>query len=222
MDKALKHEEGYMKYFMLECFNTETGEQGVCLYAVGPCEKAALDCIKPPYEVNNIYELSEEQYKEGIEVMSTMIPDSEGHKFTTVEGRKELMQKYGKGSWPYDGVNEDGEQVMVSISTDSIVVKTYQRNGWTRVNYYDEEGYPDGETFEGRWNTPKNVTVSEKGTNPQPEVIKVAKSTLEEVITKGRVIDIIQNLKGNCDHRFYDEALTDVQSEVLALEAKEE
>lgn len=151
MDKALKHrvykvmehqvitynnveEEGYMKYFMLECFNTETGEQGICLYVVGPCKKAALDCIKPPYEVNNIFELSEEQYKEGIEVMSTM---------------------------------------------------------------------------------------SEKGTNPQPEVVKVAKSTLEEVITKGQVIDIIQNLKGNCDHRFYDEALTDVQSEVLALEAKE-
>lgn len=153
--------------------------------------------------------------------MGTMIPDSEGHKFTTVEGRKELMQKYGKDSWPYDGVNEDGEQVMVSISTDSIVVKTYQHNGWTRVNYYDEEGYPNGEKFEGRWGTPKNVTVSEKGTNPQPEVIKVAKSTLEEVITKGQVIDIIQNLKGNCDHRFYDEALTDVQSEVLALEVKE-
>lgn len=149
--------------------------------------------------------------------MSTMIPDSEGHKFTTVEGRKELMKKYGEGSWPYSGVNEDGEEVLVSISTDGIVVRTNQTNGWVRVNYYDADGEPEGETFEGRWNTPKNVTVSEKGTNPQPEVIKVAKSTLEEAIKKGQVIDIIQNLKGNCDHRFYDEALTDVQSEVLAL-----
>jgi hypothetical protein len=146
-----------------------------------------------------------------------MIPDSEGYKFTTVEGRKELMHKYGEGSQPYDGVNEDGEQVIVSISTDSVVVKTYQGNGWTRVNYYDEEGYPDGETFEGRWDIPKNVKVFLEGTKAQPEVIKVANSTLEEMITKGQVIDIVQNLKGNCDHRFYDEALTDVQSEVLAL-----
>lgn len=153
--------------------------------------------------------------------MSTMIPNSEGHKFTTVEGRKELMQKYGKGSWPYSGVNEDGEEVLVSISTDSIVVRTNQTNGWVRVNYYDAEGEPEGETFDGRWRTPSNVKESKEETEPQPEVIKVAKSTLEEVLTKGQVIDIIQNLKGNCDHRFYDEALTDVLSEVLALEAKE-
>lgn len=83
--------------------------------------------------------------------MSTMIPDSEGHKFTTVEGRKELMKKYGEGSWPYSGVNEDGEEVLVSISTDGIVVRTNQTNGWVRVNYYDADGEPEGETFDGRW-----------------------------------------------------------------------
>ena len=38
----------------------------------------------------------------------------------------------------------------VSIAKDSIVVKTNQSNGWIRVNYYDENGNPEGESFEGR------------------------------------------------------------------------
>ena len=34
---------------------------------------------------------------------------------------------------------------------DNIVVSTFQDNGWVRVNYYDEKGFPCGETFDGRY-----------------------------------------------------------------------
>ena len=80
------------------------------------------------------------------------IPNSEGELFKTVSGRKLLMERYGGSRFPYSGVNEDGEQVLVSINPDSIIINTFQTNGWVRVNYYDAEGYAEGESFDGRWN----------------------------------------------------------------------
>ena len=79
------------------------------------------------------------------------IPNSDGELFKSAEGRRLLMKRYGGSRFPYSGVNEDGEQVLVSISADSIVINTFQSNGWVRVNYYDAEGSPDGETFDGHW-----------------------------------------------------------------------
>jgi len=79
------------------------------------------------------------------------IPNSDGELFKSAKGRRLLMERYGGSRFPYSGVNEDGEQVLVSISTDSIVINTFQSNGWVRVNYYDAEGLPDGETFDGHW-----------------------------------------------------------------------
>ena len=79
------------------------------------------------------------------------IPNSDGELFKSAEGRRLLMERYGGSRFPYSGVNEDGEQVLVSISADSIVINTFQSNGWVRVNYYDAKGYADGETFDGHW-----------------------------------------------------------------------
>ncbi len=47
--------------------------------------------------------------------------------------------------------NTEGERMTISISTRGIVTSTFQGNGWVRVNSYDADGYPDGETFDGRW-----------------------------------------------------------------------
>ena len=80
------------------------------------------------------------------------IPNSEGELFKTVSGRRQLMERYGGSRFPYSGVNEDGEQVLVSINPDSIIINTFQTNGWVRVNYYDGEGFAEGESFDGRWN----------------------------------------------------------------------
>lgn len=71
--------------------------------------------------------------------------------FTQLEVRRQMMQEFGDSKAAFSGVNEDGEDVLVSIANDSIVVSTNQKNGWIRKNTYDADGYDEGETFEGRW-----------------------------------------------------------------------
>ena len=61
---------------------------------------------------------------------------------------KSLMKSYGKSESAFIGTNENGETVSISIYPDKIILETYQNNGWSRKNYYDENGYPNGETYE--------------------------------------------------------------------------
>lgn len=80
------------------------------------------------------------------------IPNELSARFNTIEGRREIIQKYGDALNLYCGVNEDGEKVAMIISRQrGIEARTYQHNGFLRVNYYDTEGYAAGETFDGRW-----------------------------------------------------------------------
>lgn len=79
------------------------------------------------------------------------IPNELSERFMTPAGRKELMKKYGGLQSMFAGINEDGEHVHVSIATNNIVMSTFQSNGWIRVNFYDEEGFPCGESFDGRF-----------------------------------------------------------------------
>lgn len=53
------------------------------------------------------------------------------------KGMLEIMKKYGDEQFPFFGKNEDDEDVMISVAHDSIVVKTFQDNGWTRENWYE-------------------------------------------------------------------------------------
>jgi len=64
---------------------------------------------------------------------------------------RNLMKEYGDIEYPLFGKNDQGEDTEIHISKDSIIYKTYQSNGWLRVNYYGEDGYPEGESFEGKW-----------------------------------------------------------------------
>lgn len=64
---------------------------------------------------------------------------------------RNLMEQYGDSKFPYHGINEDGEDIEIHICKSSVVHKTYQNNGWLRVNYYDKNGLPNGEMFDGRW-----------------------------------------------------------------------
>ena len=65
---------------------------------------------------------------------------------------RELIQTYGDSDTMFMGNNSEGEMITISIDRESgIIVTTYQRNGWVRKNYYDTDGLPNGETFEGRW-----------------------------------------------------------------------
>ena len=71
--------------------------------------------------------------------------------FDRCEVRRTLMREFGESETAYTGVNADGEDVLLSIFSDHITVSTNQHNGWVRVNYYDADGYAEGETFKGRW-----------------------------------------------------------------------
>jgi len=79
------------------------------------------------------------------------IPNSISARFNTQEGRRFMIREYGESKSMYSGNNELGERVYLSIAPNGMVLKTEQDNGWLRVNYYDENGFSTGETFEGRW-----------------------------------------------------------------------
>ncbi len=84
--------------------------------------------------------------------MQKQIPNELSARFSTIEGRKELIEKYGDSDTMYVGENEDGEMVAISIDRErGIVLKTNQENGWVRVNYYDKDGIGEGESFDGKW-----------------------------------------------------------------------
>ena len=71
--------------------------------------------------------------------------------FDHSEVRRTIMREFGESQTAYSGVNGDGEDVLLSIFSDHITVSTNQHNGWVRVNYYDADGYAEGETYKGRW-----------------------------------------------------------------------
>lgn len=65
----------------------------------------------------------------------------------------DAIEKYGDLPDMLFAKNEDGEEQQISISTSSgIVLRTYQNNGWVRVDYFDIKGNLEDETFDGRWN----------------------------------------------------------------------
>ncbi len=79
------------------------------------------------------------------------IPNELTQNFSDINTRRKMMELYGDSQGAYGGVNEEGEDVLVSIARDSIVISTFQKNGWLRKNFYDENGFSAGETFDGRW-----------------------------------------------------------------------
>ena len=63
-----------------------------------------------------------------------------------------LMEEHGDSTFPFYGTNDLGEEIEIHIAKTSVIHKTYQKNGWVRLNYYDEHGLPAGEMFDGKWN----------------------------------------------------------------------
>lgn len=63
---------------------------------------------------------------------------------TNFAAMRRLMKEYGDSKTAFSGMNEEGEEVMISIVPDNITTHTAQRNGRGRVNVY----YADGTTEE--------------------------------------------------------------------------
>lgn len=69
----------------------------------------------------------------------------------TIESRGEFIKNEESGL--YGGKNEDGEDVVVGLEEKvAMTIKTFQNNGWVRVDDYDGNGLLDSSTYEGRWN----------------------------------------------------------------------
>ena len=49
----------------------------------------------------------------------------------------------------YEGENENGERVILSVSEDSYAIRTIQNNGWMRINIYHIDGTIE-EIFENK------------------------------------------------------------------------
>lgn len=79
------------------------------------------------------------------------IPNELSARFGEIEVRKQIMAEYGDSDSAFLGHNDAGELIEMSVRPDEIIVKTYQENGWLRVNYYDSDGWPNGELFDGKW-----------------------------------------------------------------------
>lgn len=67
--------------------------------------------------------------------------------FTDHERLVELMDNPKYHNDGYSSKNADGETVLVSISKEKISVRTYQDNGWMRINTYWRDGSFD-ETYD--------------------------------------------------------------------------
>ena len=67
------------------------------------------------------------------------------------KGMLKLMKEHGNDGVMHTGTNEDGEDVSISVYNDTIIVVTYQNNGWVRKNFYYSDGSSE-ELFEGKWN----------------------------------------------------------------------
>lgn len=79
------------------------------------------------------------------------IPNELSARFGEIEVRKQIMAEYGDSDTAFLGENADGETVEMSVYKDKIIVKTYQNNGWVRVDHYDSDGCYEAEMYEGKW-----------------------------------------------------------------------
>ena len=72
--------------------------------------------------------------------------------FSNPKQVKTANEKYKNINNMLNSVNQDGEEQLISFGNDKIVLTTFQKNGWTRKNYYSaESGELEGEAFEDRW-----------------------------------------------------------------------
>ena len=70
----------------------------------------------------------------------------------TAEDRRDFMEKskvIGEGY--FFGENQNGEAITISVYDDGMTITTNQKNHHVRENYYNSEGFSEGESFNGRW-----------------------------------------------------------------------
>ncbi len=64
-----------------------------------------------------------------------------------LDSMRDIMDTYGGIEHMIFGKNESGEDVVMHINSDYIIVETHQNNEWTRINTYHYDGTCE-ETYE--------------------------------------------------------------------------
>lgn len=114
-----------------------------------------------------------------------------------LDASRKIMDKFGDSPFPFVGQNEEGESTNTSISHDSIIMETYQANGWIRQNWLHYDGTRE-ELFKGRWKQgAKAFTVTlEMEANSRHDILKM----LDKVIDDNRTISFeIKDKGGSAD-----------------------
>lgn len=60
--------------------------------------------------------------------------------FSDPNEREKIMNEHEMFDTPLVGVNDDDENVIVTVFEDRIEFVTYQKNGWCRINIYHRDG----------------------------------------------------------------------------------
>ncbi len=66
------------------------------------------------------------------------------------DGMRKLIAEYSNSETPFFGRNKVGEDIMIDIFQDKIIITTYQNDGQIRVNEYSPDAVGK-ESFEGKW-----------------------------------------------------------------------
>lgn len=68
-----------------------------------------------------------------------------------IETRRKVIEIYKDIDTAFTGNNEHKETVELHVTPTGMMIRTYQNNGWVRVNYYNVSGVAECESYEGRW-----------------------------------------------------------------------
>lgn len=75
-----------------------------------------------------------------------------GLDFSNPEEVREAISRFKDCPGIFSGRNQNNEEIWISFFSDSTAeLRTFQNNGWERVNYYSCDGECECETFEGKW-----------------------------------------------------------------------
>lgn len=75
-----------------------------------------------------------------------------------LKGSRKLMDEQVYGTTSLIGNNDHGEKTYASISKESIIIETYQENGWVRQNWLHYDGSRE-EIFDRRWKTGRKTFI---------------------------------------------------------------
>lgn len=83
--------------------------------------------------------------------LGVRFPDDLMKNFEDAACRRQLIKQYGDSRAVAVGMNDRGEEVLISVTRTGIVISTYLKSRWIKKGYYNEDGQAVLEEIDGRW-----------------------------------------------------------------------